>query len=364
MSAQVKTTTEPATAAALPEDQVASEVTDDFYWTYQEEPHRSRRKEIIKAHPQVTKLCGPEPLTKWVVAGVVLLQFTMAYLVRNEDFLSWKVWITAYFIGATCCHNVFLAIHEMSHNLAFKKPIHNKLFSIFANLPIGIPYSAGFGPYHLLHHKYLGHAELDTDLPTKLEAVVLSNVAGKAFFATFQILFYAIRPMFIMQLPFTNIHFLNILVQLVADYLLVSTFGWRPLHYLWLSGLLAGSWHPIAGHFIAEHYVLETKQQDVPQHLKGVSAVAPPETFSYYGWLNIFVYNAGYHSEHHDFPYIPWTRLPVLNKMAHEFYDPLPCHESWFYVIFDFVFDKRISLWNRVKRVKEEVDSDDYENLK
>lgn len=28
---------------------------DDFFWTYTEEPHRSRRQAIIKAHPEVHK---------------------------------------------------------------------------------------------------------------------------------------------------------------------------------------------------------------------------------------------------------------------------------------------------------------------
>lgn len=137
------------------EEQVVVKGENDFYHTYTEEPHRTRRLEIIRAHPEVTKLNGPEPLTKYVVMFVVILQFTCAYLLRNSSFYSWKFWATAYFIGATCDSNVFLAVHELSHNLAFKKPIHNKLFAIFTNLPIGIPYSAGFGPYHLLHHKHM-----------------------------------------------------------------------------------------------------------------------------------------------------------------------------------------------------------------
>lgn len=28
-------------------------VDDHFFWTYTEEPHRSRRKAILKAHPEV-----------------------------------------------------------------------------------------------------------------------------------------------------------------------------------------------------------------------------------------------------------------------------------------------------------------------
>ena len=58
--------------------------------------------------------------------------------------LSWPFLTTAYVIGATANQNLFLAIHEISHNLAFKSPFGNRLLAIFANLPIGIPYSAAF----------------------------------------------------------------------------------------------------------------------------------------------------------------------------------------------------------------------------
>jgi hypothetical protein len=47
-------------------------------------------------------------------------------------------------IGATANQNLFLAIHEISHNLAFRKAELNRALAVFANLPIGIPYSASF----------------------------------------------------------------------------------------------------------------------------------------------------------------------------------------------------------------------------
>jgi sphingolipid delta-4 desaturase len=37
--------------------------------------------------------------------------------------------------------------------------------------------------YHLEHHKYLGEDGIDTDLPTRLEVILLNNVFGKVFFA-------------------------------------------------------------------------------------------------------------------------------------------------------------------------------------
>lgn len=135
---------------------------DQFFWAYTEEPHRTRRQAIIKKHPevggmnperrlysanscsQVLKLCGPEPLTIPLVLGVVSLQCLCAYLLRNSAFFSWPFFLTAYIIGATANQNLFLAIHEISHNLAFRKPLANRLFAMVANLPIGIPYSASF----------------------------------------------------------------------------------------------------------------------------------------------------------------------------------------------------------------------------
>ena len=103
----------------------------------------SRNHEAYTAS-QVLKLCGPEPLTFPLVVAVVSLQFFCAYALRNTPFLSWQTFLTAYVIGATANQNLFLAIHEISHNLAFKSPFANRMLAIFANLPIGIPYSASF----------------------------------------------------------------------------------------------------------------------------------------------------------------------------------------------------------------------------
>ncbi|KAI9829772.1 MAG: D-serine ammonia-lyase dsd1 [Sarea resinae] len=321
--------------------------SDRFFWTYTEEPHRTRRQAIIKAYPEVTKLCGHEPLTKYVVFGVVVLQIVCAYVLRRTAVLSWPFFLTAYIIGATANQNLFLAIHEISHNLAFRSPLANRLFAMFANLPIGVPYSAAFRPYHLTHHKSLGVEGLDTDLPTSLEAIFLDSVLGKAFFCTFQILFYALRPMMVYQLPLTKIHLLNIITQVLFDYILVRFAGWNALAYLIMSSFLAGSLHPCAGHFIAEHYVFEKLPDSArdPQTLTSV-----PETYSYYGPLNFFTYNVGLHNEHHDFPAVPWTKLPVLNRMAKEFYDDLPQHASWTYVLWQFIWDKDVGMYCRVKR--------------
>lgn len=334
------------------------EVLNQFYWTNEQEPHVQRRKMILKRHPEVTKLTGYEPKTKWYVIGVVLLQLSTAYLLLTTHILSWKFILTAYVIGATANQAIFLAIHELSHNLLFKKPIHNKLFAIFTNIPIGIPYLALFQPYHQLHHKFLGDEHLDTDLPTRWEGILLSNVLGKVFFATCQIFFYALRPMFITQIRFTYIHLLNILGQVVADTLIVKFMGIRALGYFIMSSFLAGLLHPCAGHFIAEHYVLNENNAPRREMDSKRTTIAPEllpaETYLYYGPLNRLTWNVGYHNEHHDFPYIAWTKLPELRRIAAEFYEPLPQINSWCGVIWWFCFNDINTLWNRVKRTGKE----------
>ncbi|MCJ1289753.1 hypothetical protein MMC34_001286 [Xylographa carneopallida] len=347
MHSSVATATiQPETALSLKAAAVSEH--DKFFWAYTEEPHRTRRQAIIKAHPEVTKLCGPEPLTKYYVLGVVALQLACAIALRHTAVLSLPFSLTAYVVGATANQNLFLAIHEISHNLAFRSPTANRIFAVFANIPIGLPYSAAFRPYHLTHHKSLGVDGLDTDLPTALEALFLDSLLGKAFFCTFQILFYALRPMLVYQLPLTSLHLFNIAVQLLFDYVLVSTFGPKPLAYLVLSSFLAGSLHPCAGHFIAEHYVFDRNALASKGPAKTDAPV--PETFSYYGPLNLLTYNVGLHNEHHDFPAVPWTRLPALHELAKEFYADLPCHTSWTWVIWQFVWDREVGLWCRVKR--------------
>lgn len=174
--------------------------------------------------------------------------------------------------------------------------------------------------------------------------------------------------MFVYSPPFTMIHLLNLVFQLSFDYILVRTTGsLQPLYYLIMSSFLAGSLHPCAGHFIAEHYFFSKVKGDGTKSLaelktkpaapksetpSAMDSLAPPETYSYYGPLNILTYNVGLHNEHHDFPAIPWTKLYKLHEIAAEFYEPLPCHRSWVWVIWTFILDKEVGPWCRVKRAQ------------
>jgi sphingolipid delta-4 desaturase len=132
---------------------------------------------------QIRQLMGPTPYTFPLVLAVLAAQLSIAIYMRSHHPFSLPFILTAYVFGGTLNQNTFLAIHEITHNLAFKSLRANKILAIVSNLAIGIPYAMAFKGYHREHHKYLGEEGIDTDLPSRFEALVLNNVAGKTFFA-------------------------------------------------------------------------------------------------------------------------------------------------------------------------------------
>lgn len=85
---------------------------NDWLWQHTEEPHRSRRRAILKDHPEVAKLMGYEPLTKYVVLLVVSIQLFTAYCLRDTSPLGWRFLAVAYLVGGTCNQNLFLAVNS------------------------------------------------------------------------------------------------------------------------------------------------------------------------------------------------------------------------------------------------------------
>nr|BAN20572.1 sphingolipid delta 4 desaturase/c-4 hydroxylase protein des2 [Riptortus pedestris] len=306
----------------------------DFEWVYTEEPHASRRKEILAKYPQIKKLFGYDPTFKWIVLGMVLTQFLMFYVLKDQSWLV--VFIAAYCFGGVINHSLMLAIHEIAHNLAFghARPMANRMLGMFANLPIGLPFSVTFKFYHLEHHRYQGDEKLDTDIPTYFEAKLFCTTFGKFCWLALQPLFYAFRPVVTYPKSPTLLEVINVVIQLSFNAFIYYTCGGKIVFYMLGGSLMAMGLHPVAGHFVSEHYMFR----------KGF------ETYSYYGWLNFITFNVGYHNEHHDFPAVPGSRLPEVKRIAGEYYDNLPQHHSWVSVLYDFVMDPDIGPYARIKR--------------
>lgn len=298
----------------------------DEPWEYNEEPHTSRRQEILQKYPEIKKLMGYDPMIAVIVGCEFLFQVIMSWFMRDASWFT-ILW-TSYVFSASINHSLGSAIHEIGHNLAFghKYPLRNRALGIFCNLPMVVPISVTYKKYHADHHRYLGHDTMDVDVPTVIENYLFRHPLTKMFWLFIHPLIHGVRPFFKSPKPLTLFEVINFFCQVIFDAAILKLFGYKSLVYLALGTFFGLGFHPLAGHFISEHYMF-TKGQ---------------ATHSYYGPLNFLVFNVGYHVEHHDFPYVPFSRLPQVRKIAAEYYDTIPCHTSWLRVLWDFIFDREM----------------------
>lgn len=282
------------------------------------------------------RLRGADPLTKYKVLVALLIQTAIAVNIVNCDW--WVILVVAYSVGGTINHSMTLAMHEISHNLAFDNSLFfNTVVGFLSNLPLGIPAFISFKRYHMEHHKYQGEQGVDTDIPTAVEGFVVGhNPLLKAIWMVLQPAFYALRPPFVAGKTPSAMEGVNWLVQVGYDVALCAWCGWSPIPavYLIASTLLGMGIHPMAGHFVAEHYTFVRGQ----------------ETYSYYGPLNWFSFNVGYHNEHHDFANVSGCNLPKLPREFPDLYDDLPVHHSWVKVIWQYITSPVLSPYSRIRR--------------
>lgn len=310
-----------------------------FLKTKAKRPHPARKTVILQAHPEVKRLAGTDQRTFYLTLMIV---FTQTCIAGGFGAIGVKFWwlalIAAYCLGAFANHALFVVIHDATHNCIFKRVSSNKWAAILADLPNTVPTAMGFRCYHIKHHSHLGDYDYDADLPSHWEArwfgrSTLGKAAWMFLFPIFQLTRLGrLRATVPMRGRWT---WINALCLLAYDLAIFHFFGCNALIYLFASFWFSvGGLHPLAARWVQEHFTFDPAQ----------------ETFGYYGPLNIVALNIGYHNEHHDFPDVPWMRLPELKKMAPEFYDGLKAHRSWLGLFLQFIFNPRYTLYSRIDR--------------
>ena len=304
----------------------------DFFRSDSNEPHAARRREILSKHPEIEELFGADSRPVPYVLAIIASQLSLAYF--QKDFSWIAFFLVAWIYGGAASHALSLMTHELSHNLVFETKEYNEYFGIVCNIGMGVPSSTMFKRYHMEHHMFQGDVHKDVDCPTEWEGKFFTNTILKAVWLLLQPLFYSLRPMVVRPKDPRFLDIVNTVIIIASNFIVLHTCGARGVLYLVLSTLLGMGFHPVAGHFVAEHYVF----------VEGV------ETYSYYGPLNLICWNVGFHNEHHDFPKVPGWRLPMVRAIAPEYYDNLPHHKSWTGVLWNYVTDPTMGPFNRVLR--------------
>jgi sphingolipid delta-4 desaturase len=298
------------------------------------EPHRDRTRAILQQHPEIRKLVGRNPFTAVAVVGLVGLQLGLSFIVRDQPW--WVSVLLAYVVGAFIAHGLFVLMHDCGHNLIFKRRALNSLLGILSALPSLTPSAASFRRYHMKHHAFQGVYDLDGDLPSEWEARWVGNgTIRKAIWLLFFPLLMAFRPMRVREMKYLDGWTVaNWIISLAFTAGVFVAFGFNAILYLFWSMAFSLGLHPVGARWIQEHYLFHP----------------PQETYSYYGPMNVLAFNVGYHNEHHDFPAIPWSRLPKVREIAPEWYNGLAYHMSWLRLLARFLFDPGITLYSRVVR--------------
>mmetsp|Transcript_8349 Transcript_8349/g.14326 ORF Transcript_8349/g.14326 Transcript_8349/m.14326 type:complete len:327 (+) Transcript_8349:87-1067(+) len=290
------------------------------------------------------------------IETVQIVLTTVIYLIVGMYAARWgyiAAILLGYAVGGTCINSATLGMHEATHGLVWGKQrkLLNDISGVIASVPFVLPAFFPFKHFHLIHHAHTnvdGEPPADPDMPTHFEQWLFnSSLPGRWVGMFFQQLAYSIRPTIAYKYVPGPLEILNGLFNLAVHYGVWRTSGTSDLAYVAyvLSSIMLGlAFHPCAMHFYAEHSGLDPKAIG---EAKGGSQAQPlpVDTWSYYGFWNLFIYNVGYHKEHHDNMAVAGYYLPAFREKNRDKYgDSEAVYPSYTKILFDLFF-KRVDLY-------------------
>ncbi len=297
--------------------------------------HNRMRKDAIAAHPELGRVSGADPRTALALPVLLAAHWGMAWAVSGAPL--WVIFLAAFVPGQIAIHAAGSLVHETAHKLIFRGTRAKLAFDIGLEWILG---SYGkqliYQHEHITsHHPYIGDYERDyehedicafqsrmmlrsdrpglqrvlTGLTLLIHALPLGFLIGDALFPRLNRWLTGrpqgdpARHIGASRPPAWQTR-LFIAVSLASNLTLLALFGpWALLYHIWALSLFLGKlgiWN--LGQSLSEH---EGTDDDAPSR-------------STYGPVNWLLFNTGYHNEHHTFPNVAWTRLPLLKRTAPE----------------------------------------------
>ncbi|KMW57393.1 Fatty acid desaturase [Candidatus Rhodobacter oscarellae] len=308
--------------------------------------HNDLRRQAIAAHPELKEVSGADPRTVFALPVILAAHWGMAWAVSGAPI--WVIFIAAFFWGQIAIHAAGSLVHETAHKLIFRAERPKLLFDLGLEWILG-SYGKQLTYQHehiTSHHPFIGDYERDyehedicafqsrmqlrhdnpiiqrllTGLTLVIHGLPLGFLIGDEVLPRMNAwisgrpqkdperVIEATRP------PRWQVR-VFIAASLASNIMLLLLFGpWALLYHLWALSLFLGKlgiWN--LGQSLSEH--------------EGTDDTAPSR--STYGWINLPLFNTGYHNEHHTFPNVAWTRLPKLTRTAPEVFD-IRAEKSYF----------------------------------
>jgi len=333
--------------------------------------HDERKRAILKAHPEIEKLFGYNPWTALLFVYSFTACTGLAIYMGTNFFGNWPVFLgTAYTIGAIFSWQCMTVSHEGAHRLISPIGWVNQLIACLSFLPV---ITGPFGNYWAIEHMYHHRVVVDkmNRYGPQQSGPLRKAIGALLFFAVVNTLFSVISfivyvrtlvqlvlftiglaktpyPREKLPAPYCNfpqavngLFVFNTTAGLVYNGLLYYYFGAGPLVFLFVASAFANGLHPLGMRQVQEHY-LQVKGQP---------------TYSVYSPISTILFNLGYHVEHHDFPRIPWNRLPQVRKLAPEFYNNIFYYNSYSEVLYKFLFTPGIPIGTLLEEYDDVVHS-------
>jgi len=320
--------------------------------------HKRRRREMLRAHPEIAKLFGPTAVTHALTVAAVVAHAAIALLLARVS-LPWAI-LAAYGIGVWLSGALGSAAHEYGHRLV-RGP--RWLAWSMARLTTTMTWLYGSTFFYHLH---MGHHRSQASTRKNEFDEFIDNEGWRAFRflslpATGRPTWHRAAARFMRsqwQIVHSTIMSTLVKIPIILGYVVWSRLRGRPvrpaardaaidsmLKLAASAGLFAaGGWNAVLYVFFSDLFLRGVLANPyfawwISQHHMG--AFFSPDEFVATGSVHGRIYNfintnASKHCEHHDFPQIPWNRLAKLAEIAPEYYRHVPPDRTWYNVIWHY----------------------------
>lgn len=286
------------------------------------------------SNAHISKLLNqPDRATLGWMVVLALAQFSF---IASIDGFSLGLWLKIVLVGAPLCSALYQCNLEFALNLCLGSAAGDRTLAILANWPTGLPYAELVRSFHSEHMAFQGSGACkDPERPSPWELQYIHGAGLKMLYLAIHPLVLAHRLLFRQALTLTRFVWWNLGSQFLCNLMVWYWWGGWAVFYMLASTYVGASpWHPAAFYFLTHHHLCTTE----------IEVNTQTRTYSYYGILNAFTLNAGYHRERHLCRQVPWSKLPLIRQMYFSQDAPQAFYTSVLQAIHDFIFQPALTL--------------------